>query len=82
MADLNHTTVSRKAAAIMLAATVNEAAQQNILNESLLHPYLNLCQDIDTQIRKSMIANFHILLPRIKDKQTDVILYDEVRNQS
>lgn len=78
MADLNHTTVTRKAAANILAATVNEAAQQNILNESLLHPYLNLCQDTDTQIRKSMIANFHILLPRIKDKQTEVTLYDEV----
>ena len=79
MADLSHTTVSRKAAANILAATVNVAAEQNTLNESLLHPYLNLCQDTDIQIRKSMISNFHILLPRIKDKQAEITLFDEVR---
>ena len=78
MADLSHTTVSRKAAANILAATVNEAVQQDILNESLLHPYLNLCQDTDTQIRKSMITNFHILLPRIKNHQIEDTLYEEV----
>jgi len=78
MADLSHTTVSRRAAANIFAATINEAAVNSRITEHMLHAFLSLCQDTDLTIRKAMLNNFHILFPLIKDSNMESTLFSEV----
>ena len=78
MADFNHTAVTRKSAANILAATIIEAARNYIISETLLNPFLSLCQDTDIDIRRNMLKNCHSLLPLIKDKYITTQIFLDV----
>lgn len=65
MADLNHTPVSRRTAANIIASTINEAARKDVVTDDILHPFLSLCQDNDVDIGKNMVRNCSILIPRL-----------------
>ena len=79
MADLNHAEISRRAAANILAASLNESIKQNAMTESLFQAYLCLCQDTDLQIREAMVGNSHKLLQLVHDPSTEAQLFSEVK---
>jgi hypothetical protein len=78
MADFNHTAISRLAAANMLAATINEAAEKHFVSDSMLNAFFTLGQDTDLVIRKAMLKNYHTLIPAAKDKYLEEKLFHEV----
>ena len=78
MADLNHTAVSRRTAANIIASTINEAAYNDLVVDSILHPFLSLCQDNDLDISKTMLKNCKVLIPRLKNKVVIKQIYIEV----
>ncbi len=78
MADLTNTPTSRLAAANIVAATVNEAAANYLVNDGLLHAFLSLCQDTETSIQKAMLNNYRVLLPIIKYPYAVAQLFSEV----
>lgn len=78
MADFNHTAISRLAAANIIAATVNEAAEKHFVSDSILNAFFTLGQDTDLIIRKAMLKNYHALIPVAKDKYLEDKLFSEV----
>ena len=78
MADFSHTSISRLAAANMLAATVNEAVKKHVVTESLLNSFFGLSQDSDLTIQKSMLKNYNILIPITNEKYIAEQLLSEV----
>ena len=78
MADFSHTSISRLAAANMLAATVNEAVKKHVVTESLLNSFFGLSQDSDLTIQKSMLKNYNILIPITNEKYIEEQLLSEV----
>ncbi len=82
MLDLTHTAVSRRAAAAVMAASVNEAAKQPTMDDSLLRAYLCLFQDTDIMVRKTTLANCHALLPLLADPRASAQIFSEVHAQA
>lgn len=78
MVGLDHTTTSRRVAAKILAATLNEAAKNHVVPDVLLHGFFSLCQDTDMVLLKSMLSNFHPLLKVVKDNYFAAQLFSEV----
>jgi hypothetical protein len=78
MADLSHTPVSRMAAAHIIAATVNIEVEHDKVSSTVLQAYLALCQDTSLAIRKDMLANLHILLPKVRNESDLETLFTEV----
>ena len=78
MADLSHTLVSRHAAARIIMAATNLAAEHNILNGALLQAYLELCQDADLTIRKQFLLDARSLLGRVDAETAESTFFPEV----
>lgn len=78
MADYNHTAISRLAAANMLIATINEAAENHFVSDSVLNAFFALGQDTDLVIRKAILKNYHTLIRVAKDKYLEEKLFSEV----
>ena len=78
MADMNHTIVTRRAAANILASSLNESAENHLPTKNLLNAFISLCQDTDMRMRKSMLKNYHILLNVLKDRYLEAQFFSEV----
>jgi len=78
MAGLDNTITSRRVSANILAATLNEAAKNHAVPDSLLHGFFSLCQDTDIVIARGMLNNYHFLFQVVKDNYFEAQLSSEV----
>ncbi len=78
MAGLSHTLVSRYAAARIVRAASNLAAEKNVLGGSLQQAYLELCQDTDPGIRKATLSDMKDLLRNLSVSSAESDFFPEV----
>lgn len=78
MANINHAAGKRNAASQIIIAATNFAATNKLPCPSLIHSYLDLCQDIDTSIRINMLKNLDYLFKQWSDISTLEQFHPEV----
>jgi len=78
LADLNHTSVTRHAAAQIVIASANLAANNKCLEGVLLHAYQGLCQDTDIIIRKDTLTNINAILKKVDPKTAEALFFEDV----
>lgn len=79
MAGLSHTLVTRSAAARIIRAATNLAAEKNVLGGPLQEAYLELCQDADPGIRKATLTDIKGLLHNVSVLSAESDFFPEVQ---
>ena len=81
LAGFEHTGTTRYAAAMMISASVDYAAEQDVLASDLLQGYCDLCQDPDASIRTAVLRTVDNVLPKLKqDKDRNTIMQEVIKN--
>lgn len=78
MIKLTNTSVTRYAATQVLISGILCAANKGIKEESLLKPYLELMNDSNEGIRKSILSSLKLLIPNIKPCEVEQIFFSDV----
>ena len=78
LAGLEHTLVSRNAAAKIITAAIILAAEKKVLKSTLLHPYMEICQDSDVLLRKTALSNLKLFLPKVEPSEVERLFFSEL----
>lgn len=78
MAGLGSTHVTRNAAASMLAAAAVLAAEKKELEKTLLHSFMQLCQDSNVIIRKTALKNLRRIIPKVEPSEVERLFFAEL----
>eukprot|EP00826_Nyctotherus_ovalis_P016301 TRINITY_DN14712_c0_g3_i4.p1 TRINITY_DN14712_c0_g3~~TRINITY_DN14712_c0_g3_i4.p1 ORF type:complete len:594 (-),score=123.58 TRINITY_DN14712_c0_g3_i4:454-2235(-) len=78
MAGLGSTHVTRNAAANMLAAAAVLAAEKKELERTLLHSFMQLCQDSNVIIRKTALNNLRRIIPKVEPSEVERLFFAEL----
>lgn len=78
MAGLGSTHVTRNAASSILAAAAVIAAEKKELEKSLLHSFMQLCQDSNVIIRKTALSNLKYIIPKVEPSEVERLFFSEL----
>jgi len=81
MASYESTYVTRNAAANIIIATAIIAAEKQVLEENVLHSYMQLCQDSDNDLRKMALTRLKLVFKFIEPPEIEQLFFGELMTQ-
>jgi len=78
LAALEYTSVSRNAAAQIMTAAAIVAAEKKAIEGTVLYPYMELCQDSDMIIRKTVLNNLKLIFQKVEPSEVERLFFSDL----